>query len=168
MREGVECTKDDAQNWINAFYESYPDVAKFIQFCKDSVYKPGYIITPWGRWRHFVEVQDNRVMAAQQREGSNFPVQSVVADTVSRALILLWRERNKRNLKFRIVLQVHDAIVLEVPYDEVKEAQALLKWAMTAVTVPGCGLRYGVDMGLFQRWNEKIDPKLAEQLGWVK
>jgi uracil-DNA glycosylase family 4 len=168
QREGVPCTKDDAQSWIDGFFEMYPEDKKFLDWCKESVFRPGHIITPWGRWRHFVEVQDNRVMAAQQREACNFPIQSTVADTVSRAILKLWRERNKRNMRFRIVLQVHDAILLEVPYEEVREAQQLLKWAMTDVVVPGCGLRYGVDMGLFQRWNEKIDPKLAESLGWVK
>lgn len=115
-------------------------------------------MSPYGRVRHFHFSEDEKVMAAQQREASNFPIQGTVADALTTALGHLERERNRLDMKFRIVLAVHDAIFIEVPYEEVPEAKALLEKCMSEMTeVPGIGLRYGVDVEVFQRWNEELE-----------
>lgn len=156
QREGVVCTEYDAQGWIDCFHNKYKRASGFLQFCKDSVYEPCYIDTPWGRRRHFVVVEDEAVMAAQQREACNFPIQSTVADALSYAMVHLYRERNRLGLKFRIVLAVHDAVLLEVPYDEVNIAKKLLvECFCVKAEVPAIGLRYGADLGLYWRWNVK-------------
>lgn len=82
--------------------------------------------------------------------------------------MLLERERNRLNMLFKIVLVIHDATLLEVPYHEVQEAQRVLKYCMSdAVEVPGVGLHYGADMGLYLRWNEKLeDPEILKQCGF--
>lgn len=77
QREGVDCTAGDAQEWIDAFYDNYKDVAAYLQFCKDSVWSPGWLRTPYGRMRHFHESEDDAAMAAQEREACNFPCRRI-------------------------------------------------------------------------------------------
>jgi DNA polymerase I-like protein with 3'-5' exonuclease and polymerase domains len=97
-------------------------------------------------------------------------IQSTVADALSSALVLIEKERNRLDMKFKIVLAVHDAVILEVPYEEVRAARDLLVRCMSEDTVvPGVGLRYGVDVEVFQRWNEKlVDPEVLELCGLNK
>jgi DNA polymerase I-like protein with 3'-5' exonuclease and polymerase domains len=97
-------------------------------------------------------------------------IQSTVADALSSALVLIEKERNRLDMKFKIVLAVHDAVILEVPYEEVLAARDLLVRCMSEDTVvPGVGLRYGVDVEVFQRWNEKlVDPEVLELCGLNK
>lgn len=80
--------------------------------------------------------------------------------------MLVERERNRLGLKFKILLAIHDAILLEVPYEEVSQAKAVLRRCMTElVEVPGVGLHYGVDLDVYLRWNEKLaDPAILAQL----
>ena len=73
MREGVECTEEDGKRWVEEWYARYEKCAEYIQFCKDSVFKPGYIRTPWGRLRRFQTSVYDDVNHAMQREGCNFP-----------------------------------------------------------------------------------------------
>jgi uracil-DNA glycosylase family 4 len=73
QREGVQCTTQEAQQWIDNFYGNYKQVGEFIQMCKDSVTNPQYLTTPYGRRRHFHQSTDDAAMAAQQREACNFP-----------------------------------------------------------------------------------------------
>lgn len=168
-REGVNCTVDDAKGWINNFFDTYVDVDRFLKESKSSVHDPGWLRTPFGRMRRFHEVDDESIMAAQEREAGNFPIQSVVADALSLALVHLYEERNRRGLRFRIVLAVHDAILLDVPYEEAPEAIALLKWAMTEqAAVPGIGLSLGADVTVYSRWNEKASVEILEKCGIQK
>lgn len=156
QREGVECTVDDAKGWIDDFFDKYTGIKQFMQFCKDSVYDPGYLRMPFGRVRRFHKVDDEAIMAAQEREAGNCPIQGTVADALSLALVHLYEERDRRRLQFRIALAIHDAVLLEVPYEEVPAAIELLKWAMTEkAEIPGTGLKLGVDVTVYTRWNEK-------------
>jgi len=166
-REGVDCTSSDAQGWIDAFYDNYQRVRDYLQACRDAVYDPGYVQTPYGRRRHFQVVDDDGVMAAQEREAANMTIQGTVADALCAALVLVERERSRRGMQFKIVLAVHDEIMLEVPYHEVQEAIKLLESCMSErVEVPGVGLHYGVDTGVCLRWNEKLeDPDILKACG---
>jgi len=168
QREGVECTEDDGRRWVEEWYDRYVKCAEFIRFCHSSVYDPGYLVTPFGRVRHFHTVDDESIMAAQQREASNYPLQSTVADALSRALVLLRHLRDKYRLRFRVVLAIHDAILLEVPYEETAVAEELLQHCMSAlVEVPGTGLHYGVDIEMSERWCEHMSPELEAKIAQV-
>ena len=73
QREGVACTEDDGKKWVEEWYSRYEGCAKFIQACKDAVFTPGYVITPWGRVRRFHKSVYDDVNHAMQREACNFP-----------------------------------------------------------------------------------------------
>ena len=160
-REGVTCTVDDARGWIAAYAETFPNAWSYLQECKVRAHEPGYLVNPFGRVRHFVPVDDEAARAAQEREATNFPIQSTVADSLSGDLARIQRERDRLGLATRVVLAVHDAVLLWAPFAEIRQACELLRWAMVeapGAAVPIIGLRYGIDLEYSLRWNESIDP----------
>lgn len=159
--EGIVITNDEAQEWVDGYYDAFARAGEYLEFCRESVMSPGYLDNPYGRRRRFTQVDDKAVMAAQERESTNFPIQSTVADSLWRALVRLYRRRNELGLRLRIVLPIHDAILLWVPYEELVIAHKLLQWAMVdavGAEVPGTGLRYGIDTEINVRWGEKASP----------
>jgi len=72
-REGVDCSDDDGQIWVDTWYARYRKNAEFIKKCKSAVYNPCYVDTPWGRRRRFSVTEDEGVMKGLERESSNFP-----------------------------------------------------------------------------------------------
>jgi len=83
---GPPCSVQDARGWIQNFYDTYPGVAQFIFQCRDYVTDPGYIITPWGRYRQFEHYGNEELIIKMQREAANYPIQGCVADALSVAI----------------------------------------------------------------------------------
>jgi uracil-DNA glycosylase family 4 len=170
LEEGVHQDLNTIQGWIDTFYGTFQKAAKFIQFCKDSVLTPGYLVNPWGRYRRFPSVNDKRKVAAMQREACNFPIQSTVADAMSFALLNLWNMKRfvDTSLQYRLVLSVHDAVVLEVPCQHVGPVieRALPVCMSHGLEVPKIGLKYrlGEIVPSF-RWNEVSAPESLEAAG---
>jgi len=166
MREGVDCKEEDGNQWVSDWYTRYKKCGEFLESCKTAVEDPGYIVTPWGRRRRFILSPHQDVNAAMAREASNFPMQSTVADAINEAAIQLRNQRNLLQLKFRLILAVHDAIVLHVPFDEVQIAMELLQKCMSDdLEVPGTGLHYGIDIEIGDRWCEKPSKELLSLCG---
>jgi DNA polymerase I-like protein with 3'-5' exonuclease and polymerase domains len=137
--------------------KTYTSAWKYMEECSAKASNPGYLINPWGRYRHFAETNDRGLLAAFGREAQNFPIQSTVADT---CLVTLWqlvRERPLRNLHFRIVNQIHDAILLEVPEEEIEQTKTLMKETMGSIEIPleGSPLVLDIDIDIMQRWGVK-------------
>jgi len=115
----VACTKEKAQGFIDGFYDDYQETREYVELCYRSVLVPGYITNAQGRRRRFYAsgATERSVLAAFQREATNFPIQSSVADTLNNALINLyhWRRLNPGEATYKILLAVHDAILIETP-----------------------------------------------------
>jgi len=167
MREGVDCTEEDGKQWVEDWYGRYQNCAKFIDFCKDSVFKPGYIRTPYGRMRHFIPAKYDEVNAAMQREACNFPIQSVVADSLSLGIAYLANRRDMLKLESRIILAIHDAALMLVPYHEVQEVCKVLQTCLSdELEVPGVGLHYNIDIEISKRWCEHPSDELLAKCGF--
>ena len=92
----------------------------------------GYSMTLFGRRREINELKSNNYMVRQfgERAAMNTPVQGTAADIMKIAMIKVFNELQKRNLKSKIVLQVHDEMMIETPLDEKEEVKQLLKESM--------------------------------------
>jgi uracil-DNA glycosylase family 4 len=166
--EGIPCDQDTAQGYIDGFFKSYPQVARFLDFCKESVFNPRYIRTPYGRMRRFFPIGDDRRLAtnaAQQREACNFPIQSTVADSLSFAVRLAQEERNRRQMKSRMLLAVHDAMLWEAPYEEAAELLGMLKDVMENTYVPSIGLHFYAEAEVFSCWGTQLDEETEKLCG---
>lgn len=118
-QEGADVSVEQAQRLIDGLVAMYEALPYYFQSCRDMSQDPGYIVNCFGRYRRFVPTRERDVISEQQRQAMNFPIQSAVADAMSRALDhLYWYrfEQENPDMWYDIVLQVHDAVVLEVPY----------------------------------------------------
>jgi len=132
-QEGADVSVEQAQQLIEGLVSMYSALPVYFQECRERSQDPGYIVNCFGRYRRFVASREREVIGEQQRQAMNFPVQSAVADAMSRALdSLYWYryEQDNPDNWYDIVLQVHDAVVLEVPVH-------CLDWVVNDV-IPTC------------------------------
>jgi DNA polymerase-1 len=137
---------------------TYPDAWSYMEECAACVTDPGYLYNPWGRKRHFPKKVDNRLLPGMQRQAQNFPIQSTVADTCMIAMQLMDEYRKETGLGYRLVNQIHDAIIVEVPKSEIEETKQMFKDTMGSIDIPinsDKPLRLNIDIDLMIRWGEK-------------
>jgi DNA polymerase I len=132
----LRISEDQASAVINAFYETYPGVWERKQRVVADLTKRGkrpgiagrYLRTPSGRRRMFDRAFTE--YEGEERRAVNFLLQGQVADLIKQAQVRLYRELLQRKMKTRIVLQLHDALYVSIPEDEISVAVALLESAM--------------------------------------
>lgn len=140
--------------WKNV---TFPTAWAYLEGCHRAVYDPGYIENPWG-FRKTFHVRKGEVRRDFEREAGNLPIQSTVAQTVNIAADLIRRYRREHDMKFRLQNQIHDAIMLELPIEEMEECEKMFNETMAAVKIPLGGGRYfqlGCDIELYERWGKK-------------
>ena len=138
---------------------TYASAWGYMESCAAAVIEPGYLVNPWGRMRRFAPSKKRDVVASMQREAQNFPIQSTVADTCSLAMQRMVEYRAQHNLHFRLVNQIHDAIMLEVPENEVEQTKTMFVDTMGSIRIPISGrepLQLAVDIEVLTRWGEKV------------
>lgn len=122
IREVVaSVTRSDVESIIKNFERLYPALTHYFPQAAERVFKPGYIVNCFGRYRRIPENLDysnQSLISALQREFMNFPIQSAIADAMSTAMANLQEYRIAYNMNYRLVLQVHDDVVAEVPFEE--------------------------------------------------
>jgi len=113
---------EEAQRFIDGFYDTYPEVRDYVDYCKMSVIRPGYVSNAYGRRRRFMaqESDERGQLAAFEREAVNMPIQGTVADTLNVAVsnMYRWRLMYAGRCNYRIILVVHDAVLIEVPGEQ--------------------------------------------------
>ncbi len=131
----------EAQNFIDRYFEKHHGVRDYLDACVESAQEKGYSETMLGRRRAIPELQQSNKMVQQagRRIALNTPIQGTAADLIKTAMIQIWKDIRAQNLSTRMVLQVHDELVFEVPDAEKDKAEALVKKRMEHVydlTVP--------------------------------
>lgn len=126
--------------------------------CGEFALAHGYIENAWGRRRYFDSPSTEAEKGSIRREASNHPIQGTVADTMVIAIDEVINARNQGNYRFRVINQVHDALVLEVPEDEMEDAERILVEGMGNIGIPmKIGpTKLGVDVDVYTRWGEKL------------
>ena len=125
-------SQKEAKTFIERYFERMPRVAAWIEGAKEKALAEGLVRTHWGRIRRIPELESpNKQFQAQGlREAVNTIVQGTAADLMRRAMVRLHRSLKASGLRARLLLQVHDELLLEAPPEEVAAASALLKEAM--------------------------------------
>jgi len=113
--EGVEITVDEVKQVMANIYTRYSEIPILQNLLRQRVRTEGWLRSCMGRLRRFIPSRDRQVMGDLERQALNFPFQSHVADAVSCALYNLMEHEEKEALGYKVVLTIHDAIVLEVP-----------------------------------------------------
>ncbi|WP_432627500.1 DNA polymerase I [Brotaphodocola sp.] len=129
LSEDLSISRKEALAYINKYFETYPGVKTFLDDLVKEGKEQGYVTTLFGRRRPIPELKSSNFMqrAFGERVAMNSPIQGTAADIMKIAMIAVDRELRARNLKSRIVLQVHDELLVETFVDEQEEVTALLE-----------------------------------------
>lgn len=143
-------SKEEAAAFIEAYFEKYPGVKHYIEETKRLAAAQGYVTTLRGRRRDFSnlgKLPQGPQRSAAERETINSPIQGSAADIMKQAMIDLHAAIRERKLRSRILLQVHDELVLEAPEDEVLEAAELTRKVMREAYPLKVPLKVDVETG---------------------
>ena len=135
LAKELETSTSEAQDFIDLYYEKYPKVRQFLEKKVKDAQEKGFSETIFGRKRQVPELQhkDKMTQQAGRRIALNTPIQGSAADLMKKAMIDIWREMKRKNLKSKMILQVHDELVFEVPDAEKDEMDILVKKRMENV-----------------------------------
>jgi DNA polymerase-1 len=125
----------EAQKFIDLYYEKHPKVYEFLERIVNSAQEKGFSQTILGRKRQVPELRhkDKSIQQAGRRIALNAPIQGSAADLMKKAMIDIWREIKEKRLRSRMILQVHDELVFEVPDEERDGLEAIVKKKMEEV-----------------------------------
>ena len=128
LEQATRLSREEAAQFIALYFEKYPKVKEYLEATKAQARKLGYVQTVLGRRRFLPEVRSaNRmVREAAERMAINAPVQGSSADIIKIAMIDLYRQMEKRKLRSKMLLQIHDELLFEVPEAEVAEMKSLV------------------------------------------
>lgn len=133
LSEAIGITPKEAKEFILKYFETYPQIKEYMENVKAEAHEKGYVETMFGRKRYLGDELSSRnkmIREFAERAAINAPLQGTAADLVKLAMIKLGEELKKSDFKTKMILQVHDELVLEVPKNELKEIEALVKKCM--------------------------------------
>ncbi len=133
LEQATELSREEAAKFISSYFEKYPGVTRYLEATRQQAREKGYVQTLLGRKRSIPEVNspNRQVRQAAERMAINMPVQGTSADIIKVAMINLFQEMSKRGLKSKMLLQVHDELVFEIPEIELKEMRELVPQLMS-------------------------------------
>jgi DNA polymerase-1 len=152
-----DLTLAEARKFIDTYFARLPQVQAYLEGTKQAA-RLGPITTLFGRHREFATLRNadsrsNQVAVnAEERVAINMPIQGTAADIMKRAMIDVYNELNRRKLRSRMILQVHDELVLEVPEAEIAETSDLVVSMMEAAYKLDAPLRANAQVG--QNWRD--------------
>jgi DNA polymerase-1 len=124
----LRCSRGEAQELIDTYNRGFPAVASFLVEQVEKAREQGYAETLLGRRRYLPDInaRNRNVRSAAERVAVNMPIQGTQADMIKRAMISVDRKLTEGGYGARMLLQVHDELVLEVPMDEVEAVRAMV------------------------------------------
>ncbi|MDP2954511.1 MAG: DNA polymerase I, partial [Chloroflexota bacterium] len=154
LAQSTDLSREEAGRFIEGYFERYPGVREYLEATKRQAREQGYVQTLLGRRRYIPEinVSNPQARAAAERMAINMPVQGTSADIIKVAMIDTQRQMEARGLRTKILLQVHDELVFEVPPEEVEEMRALVLRTMPRAVELSVPLK--VDTKLGRNWAE--------------
>ncbi|MEA5085331.1 MAG: DNA polymerase I [Lachnospiraceae bacterium] len=121
--------RKEAERYIESYFEKYPNIRVYMDKTIEDARNNGYVSTIFGRRRAMPELNATNFVQRSfgERVAMNMPIQGSAADIIKIAMVKVHSEIKKRGLKSRLILQVHDELLIETHVDEVEEVSALLK-----------------------------------------
>lgn len=145
-------SQKDAKKYITEYFTRFHKVKGYLETLKESCEELGYSETYFGRKRYIKDINstNRQVKAVAERMAINSPIQGTAADIIKKAMIDIDESIKEQGLKSKMLLQVHDELIFEVPKDEESVMQELVKKKMESVVKLSIPLK--VDMGIASNW----------------
>ncbi len=154
LSENLEIPREEAQAYIDTYLARFPHVQDFIARTVEQATRDGYVTTLFGRRRPIPELkaQNRQTHSLGERLAVNSVMQGTAADVIKKAMVSIHRRLRDEGRAARLVLQVHDELLVEAPEVEVSAAKAILREEMAAAYPLDPPL--GVDVGVGDDWAE--------------
>ena len=133
LSRDLDITQKQAKQYIEDYFATYPGVHAFMEKLVEDGKKQGYVSSMFGRRRPIPELSSANFMQRQfgERVAMNSPIQGTAADIIKIAMIRVWERLKKEGLKSRLILQIHDELLIETALDETEEVKKILSEEMT-------------------------------------
>jgi DNA polymerase-1 len=152
LSQTLHISQGDAKKYITAYFKKFSSVKSFLDTLKEKAEDTGYAETLFGRKRALPDIKstNRQVKAMAERVAINSPIQGTAADVIKLAMINIQRILKERNLKSKMVLQVHDELIFDVEPSEMDEMKTLVKTEMEGAV--NLTVQLKVEMGTGQNW----------------
>jgi DNA polymerase-1 len=154
LGENIGISRKEAGEYIKKYFETFPGLKKYLDELVESAKAKGYSETYFGRRRPIPELKNANFMtrAFGERVAMNAPIQGTAADIIKLAMISVWSELKNQGLKSRLILQVHDELLIEGPESEDSKVNAILTECMEKAADLAVKLEISIDKG--KSWYE--------------
>ena len=132
LSEDMGVSRYEARSYMDGYFEKYSGVRDYMKMIVKKAKEQGYVETMFGRRRYLPEIRSSNfnVRSAAERIALNTPIQGTAADIIKFAMVGVYRGMKREGLKSRLILQVHDELIIECPPDELERVKVLLKSGM--------------------------------------
>ncbi len=133
LSRSTDLTLGESENFVKAYFQQFPGVKSYLDETRRLAARQGYVETLLGRRRYFpnlINPVNQALRAREEREAINAPIQGTAADIVKLAMIRLPAALKQAGSRARLLLQVHDELVLEVPQEDIEETVRLVRGVM--------------------------------------
>jgi DNA polymerase-1 len=132
LSQDLSISRKEAGDYMKQYFETYPSIKAFIEGLVTEAKEKGYSLTMFKRRRQIPELSSSNFMQRSfgERVAMNAPIQGTAADIIKLAMIRVYDELKKKNLRSRLILQVHDELLVETHVDEVDEVKEILTSSM--------------------------------------
>ncbi|WP_431469154.1 DNA polymerase I [Sphingosinithalassobacter sp. LHW66-3] len=153
----LDVTPDEAQDMINRYFERFPGINRYIAETLTLAKERGYTTTLFGRKTHFPRIKspNQNERAGSERAAINAPIQGTSADIIKRAMVRMGPALEDAGLpRVRMLMQVHDELVFELPEGDVEAAKPVIERVMATAAEPAVQLSVplGVEIGVGPSW----------------
>ena len=158
LAQNLGIAQGEARDYIGAYFARYPEIQDYMERTKTEAKERGWVRTLFGRRIHLPTIRDKNPARRSfgERAAINAPIQGTAADIIKRAMIRISPAIEAAKLDTRMLLQVHDELLFEVPEAQVEETAALVKKVMEGACVPALELSVPLvaDVGVGESWDE--------------
>lgn len=154
LSQDLSISRKEAAEYIEQYFATYPRVKEFLDRLVEDAKKQGYTTTMFGRRRPIPELSSSNFMQRSfgERVAMNSPIQGTAADIIKIAMIRVWRALRERGLKSKLILQVHDELVIETLLEEEQQVRQILSENMKAAADLAVTLE--IDLHTGENWYE--------------
>ena len=154
LSRSLKVEVNQAQDFIDRYFAKYQGVKEYIEKSIEEAKDKGYVTTMFGRRRYIPQVTgfNRQEKEFAERVAVNTPIQGSAAELIKLAMLGIWKRLGREKLSARMILQVHDELIMEVPGKEVDEVKRLLKEEMEGVVTLSIPLKVNLTLG--RSWAE--------------
>jgi len=152
LSQDLSISKKQAAEYIEQYFTTYPGVKRFLDGAVEQAKKDGYSVTLFSRRRPIPELSSSNFMTKSfgERVAMNAPIQGTAADIIKIAMNRVYEGLEKAGLKTRLILQIHDELLLEVPEEEIEQAREVLQTSMESAAQ--LAVKLEIDLHTGKNW----------------